>query len=266
MRFIHQASLNRFSAYGNSQDYSNGDIYRYDVDTWKKLVDEAASLDEVRALLGNEKLITINLGNVARSEQNPHGLMNTIEFRQHAGTLTPAATISYAEFCASFVERNFNMTEENFSKLFGGGRGTCRRKAFNGLNLVHEMNCSDMTKAYYKRLLTTADPIEALGIGEVLSEAKRIAEKPDKDAVSALAEMIRVNLETRARNYSQKLTRQKIEHKLRTGGYGQFNEQDLLELLPGDANIYVRQILMVTSTGNQSRPPSPNSSKKRHRA
>ena len=241
--FIHTAHNRRQKGGFPQKEYNEDPRYGYDIDSWLSLIRRAEDLDYVRGLYGNSaKDCTLNMFNLTRTaNDNPQKLIQTIEFRQHTGTLEPNSVLSYIDFVTRLVTCCHWTNDGDFNSLFAP-HGKYRNASFNGVGILKELGCQDQTIEHYKALLTGKSQ-KSLQLDAIKQQAKEI--NLSNENLVALARLATRNVEDEKANSDPDNVRGKILSKLLYGGYGLFSDEDLDLLLPKSTDLQDRSRLRL---------------------
>ena len=222
---------------------------RYDVDSWLALVHKAYDLEDLTALYGNMgKCCTINLEQLVDPDDDdeednpgPLPLKRTIEFRQHAGTLQWPAVLSFINFLTSLVSSCHGMSGQDLFSFLGPG-GRCREASFDTLSLLRDLGCDAGTiTRYNNQLQGNSTRNTALFLEE--RHAQQALNRKDK--IGLLATLVLENIRAERLHSDPDVVRITIGHKLLSGGYGQFSDEELRGILPADVDPENRDKLRV---------------------
>ena len=212
------------------------------IDAWLVRIRSCRSILELRNLFSavarrchfkHEQLSTIgkdctvNLDNLpdeidVREDRIKRG---TIEFRQHRSTIEPAEVLSFIDFAVKILTFCTGRGEGVFD-LIGGTRTIWRAPTFSTQQLLLDIKCLPATRQHYSNVFDHSTVNTSQSPEGYISTLEQFA---------PIDPMIRLNIHTQrvaAANTSRSAVRERIQRKLRSGGYGQFHGDYLRQVLP----------------------------------
>ncbi|KAK4626451.1 hypothetical protein CLAFUW4_05095 [Fulvia fulva] len=112
------------------------------VAAWAKSIIGAPSLEAVLALGFGTHATNLNLANLAKGQRQ------TIEFRQHAGTVDPQAVLAYIDLVAVLVLHANNTSATYYDSLIAAPNGKYLHPSFAATDLMAELGSSTAWKYY----------------------------------------------------------------------------------------------------------------------
>ena len=177
----------------------------------------------------------------AKPDDNPQGLIQTIEFRQHAGTLEPISVLSWIDLVMRLVTCCHWTYSDQFDSLFRPD-GRYRDASLNAIDILRELGCQDRTVEHYEASLT-GESERLLQLNSIKQQAEKL---DDQDyTLAVLARLAVRNVDDENAYNDPGNIRGRIVNKLLYGGYGQSNDKDLDLLLPNDTHQQVRSKLRL---------------------
>ena len=232
--FLRAAHIARWKLFKNAsvpiQDARNLQFeqakYSYDVGSWLELVRGVEDVTDLRQMVSYcDKSCTINVRECLsryRPATDIVGKKLTIEFRQHMGTLSPDAALSWIDVVANLILRCSSITDERLPSVFRHDE-TLRDPHFSTLDFCKWVGCNATTVEFYEQLFKgTGDFAESESRTELSNEVWR------KSKIEQPAQApSRAQLELTRKVMSQDAIQQRIEKKLISGCYGQFSNDNL---------------------------------------
>lgn len=220
--------------------------FGYNLDSWLALItgDNVKTIYDVRTLYDNVlKVCVVNLYNLTPGpENNPQDWKKqTLEFRQHCGTLDPTEVLSCIDVVTKMVKCCQYTTAQVFQALFKAG-GKYRNLSLDGVDVLKELQCNDSTIEHHKaRKKGQSERMKRLNF--IRKQAENV--KSQNDVIGSLACLASCNIENELANDSNDKIQETIREKLLKGGYGQFNDKDLDQLLPKGTDPETRAKLRI---------------------
>ena len=200
--------------------------YCYDVGSWLELVHGVENITGLRQMVSYcDKSCTINVRECLSTYQPATDIVGkklTIEFRQHMGTLSPDAALSWIDVVANLILRCSSIADERSLSVVRHDE-TLRDPHFSTLDFCKWVGCKATTVEFYEQLFKgTGDFVESESRTELSHEVwtKSVIEQPAQAPSRAQLELTRKVI-------SQDAIQQRIEKKLISGCYGQFSHDDL---------------------------------------
>ncbi|KAK3704522.1 hypothetical protein LTR37_013805 [Vermiconidia calcicola] len=214
------------------------------VAAWLEIVRLAPDLDKLKELQSMKShSSTLNLNNLAGQNDDAWGNMyqlNTIEFRQHAGTLDRVEVRAWLDTVVSIVHHAHNVTETDFAQLCSDQHWLSPTHRTS--DLLETIGCSEGTVKHYKHKLGIRIPHCSYGRDVMQQDMVALSELPADNMLKPLQQLL---ASKRARDILPAQVQCRIGEKFKHGGYGQFipeylERMDLIGLDP-----QVRQKLTV---------------------
>ena len=207
------------------------------------MVQPAKSVNEIRLLQSkNDDQCNINLSNLPTPETPTSKYpfkKNTIEFRQHAGTLNPTAALSFIDILINLVIRCERLNDEDFLALIRPG-GQLRHPNLSSLDICRFVGCSQKAFDYYQRQLNSQDSELSIYLADQAAAAEKAIARKYPIANVAL-EMTK----WQQGNIDQAGVQKRIMHKHLAGGYGQFSKNYLAACLPDSISADHRRLITI---------------------
>ncbi|KAK3698293.1 hypothetical protein LTR37_017001 [Vermiconidia calcicola] len=177
------------------------------VAAWLEVVRLAPDLDKLKELQTMKShSSTLNLNNLAGKHDDAWGNMhqlNTIEFRQHAGTLDRAEVRAWLDMVLCSDQHWLSPTHRTS-------------------DLLETIGCSEGTVKHYKHKLGIRIPHCSYGRDVMQQDMVALSELPADDMLKPLQQLL---ASKRARDILPAQVQHRIVDKFRQGGYGQFSPE-----------------------------------------
>jgi hypothetical protein len=196
-----------------------------DVDSWLTVLRCAKDMEGLKKPFQRiGRKCTVNVQNLPTQDTDQYK-RRTIEFRQHVATLDPSTALSFVEVLVRLVTFCHQESDSLFYPLITRG-GRFRKATFTPHDLIKELGCALDTRAYYMRKLNQPDNYTSR-----LNDHQNQNDLARSSLIGALA--LRMDKWQRD-NYRPAKMQAHIMHKLMCGGFGQFPQQYLEDILPPD--------------------------------
>jgi hypothetical protein len=223
------------------------------IPSWQTFISQKQTIQDLQDLqLGGGKRSTINLENL--SPYNPTGYpvrshtgaldtkKNTIEFRQHAGTLNAREILSWMTLLHRLVTvAHTKPPAELKTHLLATAYDQPAHHALDFLHHTLEMPRTHRAFKFYKRLLglyacPAQHPSYAHSLSEKSRDLARLFEaQPDFPHERAFHDILLLDAERKFEVKNVRAVRARVQEKFVAGGYGRF-ERTFLEGLVGAGN------------------------------
>lgn len=215
---------------------------------WLDVIDYAPSLKAVHQLQGGNGRGTLNLRNLdpfnSEGPSTGNGVdendddagdllprMMTIEFRQHAGTLSAAEIHAWLDVVVSMVKHAHFTTDADYRAL---SRNEWLRPDYGSLDLVRGLGCSLDTKRFYRHKLGMTRWSPEPDVGVFAADLSEFDLFPVDKMIAPLLEYVEWK---RRDDVLPAMVLKRIKEKFRIGGYGKFSHEYLASL-GGEYNLY----------------------------
>ncbi|KAK4611666.1 hypothetical protein CLAFUW4_13367 [Fulvia fulva] len=226
-----QFPINRFNQFPELRDLSA----RTDVPSWMKIIRHVQTVDDLKDLQRDEekqekKDGTVNFNNLRQydPESNDKQTKNTIEFRQHAGTLRGPEVIAWTRLLVSLMTYCNDTPEDEVD-------GLCMKAwsdpSWTALDLMKAIGMSESSDTYkhYKHVLGFYSRSEPYA--DIVRE-QEIKDLRLHGPCYFFADMMQMNIDRRHKRNSRAEVEKRIAEKFRKGSYGQYSAEYLKQLGP----------------------------------
>lgn len=223
---------------------------QYSAEAQLTIIQNTPSISDLHHLQGvYSHTSTVELANLTPTVYQAK--TNTIEFRQHVGTIQPIEVLSWIDTVTSLVRHAHDTPDEEFAELC---MKEFRDPAYHILDLLKTIGCSGRTVKHYKQKLGMRSDGGSYADRLAGVELLRLSSKTGA-AAQLLAPLQKHLIEkNRAANDPVKVLA-RINTKFLAGGYGQFSDAYLDRLLfVGAEAVTARESLRVGSESSNSSP------------
>lgn len=222
--------------------------YQYSASAQLTLVQNAPDLEALQSLQPTHShQSTVELTNLkARA-----AVKNTVEFRQHEGSLQPVEVICWVDFLVSLVAYAHNTSDEDYANLC---IGEFRSPAYHAVDLMKTIGCADQTIAHYKHRLGMQSNGFCYADELALQETVILQASAPGNLLAPLQKLF---ITQRQDANHPDAVRARISEKFVKGGYGQFSESYLNQIHFSGEHAAAREALTIGYVNPKTRPASP---------
>lgn len=211
-----------------------------DIDSWILRIRYTNAIEEIQRLhkepFYNSKRCVFNVCNL-RTDDGPHRI-DTIEFRQHRGTLDKDTVLNYVNVLVRMVVFCHYMDDNSLYNLIGQ-KGDFRAPMFSMVDLCKAIGCGELTRKHYAERMSEKHVMKSIDV-----ERKRIEQSfPKNDRLTALALH---SVEDERRKSRPSKVKGRVRAKLAQGGYGRFRKnhfkKSLPDLDPNDLSAVIQRL------------------------